>query len=92
MIVTEKTPIFAPYFSLGMETITLRFDPDSEFAKALESLIQNSNEVSVVERKKSKKILSQLDLAIQEEKEGKVNVYSSVDEFFEKMGIQCTRS
>ena len=50
MIVKEKTLIFAPYFSLGMETITLRYDPDSEFAKALESLIQNSKEVSVYGR------------------------------------------
>ena len=87
MIVTEKTFTFAPYFSLGMETITLRFDPDSEFAKALESLIKNSNEVSVVKRKNTKKKLTHLEKAIQEEKEGKVKSYSSVDELFADLGI-----
>ena len=91
MIITGKILTFAPTIPMGMKTITLRYDPDSEFAAALDELIRNSNGVSVVEEKKTKKKLTRLEKAIQEEKEGKVTTYESVDDFFEKMGIACSK-
>ena len=38
----------------GMETITLSYEPGSDFAKALEELIRNSEGVRVVKRRKRK--------------------------------------
>ena len=72
-----------------METITLSFEPGSDFAVALENLIRNSEGVRVVRRKKTPATKKQtvLDLAIQEEKEGKVRSYASVDELFSELGI-----
>ena len=76
-----------------METITLSFEPGSDFAIALEKLIRDSKGVRVVKRNKKKETTKRtaLDIAIQEENEGKVHSYSSVDEFFEKMGIECSK-
>ena len=87
MIITENMFTFAQSLAIGMKTITLRFDPNSEFAIELDKLIRNSEGVSVIERKKPKKKLTQLEKAIQEENEGKVTSYSSVDELFADLGI-----
>ena len=45
--------IFANQIGFGMETITLGYEPESEFAAALEELIRNSNGVRVLKRKKT---------------------------------------
>lgn len=45
---------------LGMETITLSYEPDSDFAVALEELIRNSEGVRVVKRRKRKKSAADL--------------------------------
>lgn len=45
--------IFANQICFGMETITLGFEPESEFAAALEELIRNSEGVRVLNRKKT---------------------------------------
>ena len=80
---------FANQLWIGMETITLSFEPGSDFAVALENLIRNSEGVRVVRRNKTRATKKQtvLDLAIQEEKEGKVQSYASVDELFSELGI-----
>lgn len=91
MNTTENMLTFAHTISFGMKTITLRYDPKSEFAIELEKLLRNSKDVSVVKKKRTRKKLNNLDKAIQEVKEGKVHSYSSVDEFFEKMGISCSK-
>lgn len=41
---------FANQIKIGMETITLSFDPNSEFAAALDELIRNSEDVRVEKR------------------------------------------
>ncbi len=75
----------------NMETITLSYEPGSDFAKALDELIRNSEGVRVVRRKSetTRKKRCALDEAIQEEKEGKLHTYESVDDFFKAMGIEC---
>lgn len=86
----ENTIIFARPRRIGMETITLSYEPDSEFAAALDELISRSEGVRVVKRSKSKntpKKRCALDEAIQEEKEGKVTTYSNIDELFADLGI-----
>ena len=45
--------IFANQIGFGMETITLGFEPESEFAAALEELIRNSDGVRVLKREKT---------------------------------------
>ena len=87
MFITGKIHTFAQSMAIGMKTITLRFDPNSEFAVELDKLIRNSKDVHVVERKKPKKKQTHLEKALQEIKEGKVNTYSSVDELFADLGI-----
>ncbi len=49
----EKLVTFASptMMRLNMETITLSYDPGSDFAKALDELIRNSEGVHVVRRK-----------------------------------------
>ena len=81
--------IFANQLWIGMETITLSFEPGSDFAVALENLIRNSEGVRVVRRKRTKAAKKQtvLDVAIQEEKEGKVQSFTNVDELFAELGI-----
>lgn len=91
MFITDNLLTFAQPIAMGMKTITLRFDPNSEFAVELDKLIRNSTGVSVVKRKKPRKKQNHLDKALQEIKEGKVHSYNSVDEFFEKMGIVCSK-
>lgn len=51
---TEKLVNFAQpmIMRIGMETITLSYEPDSDFAKALDELIRNSEGVRVVRRRK----------------------------------------
>ena len=88
----EKLVTFAHpmTISIGMETITLSYEPGSDFAKKLDELIRNSEGVRVVKKKKQsqpRKKRCVLDIAIQEEKEGEVQTFSSVDEVFEALGI-----
>ena len=76
MFITDNLLTFAQPIAMGMKTITLRYDPNSEFAIELDKLIRNSTGVSVVEKKKSqrtKKKKTQLDKALQEIKEGEVS-------------------
>ena len=90
MFITENLLTFAQPMAIGMKTITLRFDPNSEFAIELDKLIRNSTGVSVVETKKpqrTKKKQTQLDKALQEIEEGKVHSYRSVDELFADLGL-----
>jgi hypothetical protein len=73
-----------------METITLRFSSDNPFAASLEALLRNSKGVDVMEKHITKQPRSRkgtLVKAIEEEKEGKVTTYASVDELFEDLGI-----
>jgi hypothetical protein len=73
-----------------METITLRFSSDNPFAASLEALLRNSKGVDVMEKHITKPTRSRkgtLAKAIEEEKEGKVTTYASVDELFEDLGI-----
>ena len=51
----ENLIIFANKISIGMETVTLSFEPESDFAIALDELIRNSTGVRVVKREKTKK-------------------------------------
>ena len=44
----ENLLTFANQIRIGMETITLSFDPNSDFAAALDELIRNSEGVRVV--------------------------------------------
>lgn len=46
----ENLLTFANQIRIGMETITLSFEPDSDFAVALDELIRNSDGVRVVRR------------------------------------------
>ena len=73
-----------------METITLRFSTDNPFASSLAALLRESNGVSVTERrivKPSRSHRGTLAKAVEEEKEGKVTTYASVEELFEDLGI-----
>ncbi len=56
MFETENIATFAQpmIMRIGMETITLSYEPDSDFAKALDELIRNSEGVRVVKRKRRK--------------------------------------
>lgn len=85
----ENLLTFANQIRIGMETITLSFDPNSEFAAALDELIRNSEGVRVVKRRKTKETEKRGALyeAIQEEKEGKLHTYANVDELFAELGI-----
>ena len=58
----ENQAIFANSMTLrfGMETITLSYEPGSDFAVALEELIRNSEGVRVVKRIKRKKSAADL--------------------------------
>ncbi len=42
--------------SIGMETITLSYEPGSDFAKKLDELIRNSEGVRVVRRRKKESV------------------------------------
>ena len=55
MFETENITTFANpmIMRLGMETITLSYEPGSDFAKALDELIRNSEGVRVVKGEKS---------------------------------------
>lgn len=75
---------------IGMETITIEYEPGSDFAIKLEELIRNSKGVRVVKRKESVKKPGKrcaLDEAILEEREGKVYTYESVDDLLDALGI-----
>ena len=89
----EKLVTFASptMMKFNMETITLNYEPDSDFAKALDELIRNSEGVRVVKKKveNNRKKRCALDEAIQEEQEGKVITYATVDELFEDLGIHA---
>ena len=87
MFITDNLLTFAQPIAMGMKTITLRFDPNSEFAIELDKLIRNSTGVSVVKRKKPRKKQTHLDKALQEIKEGKVTSYESLDALFADLGI-----
>ena len=88
---TENLVTFASptMMRFNMETITLSYEPGSDFAKALDELIRHSEGVRVVKKKSeaARKKQCVLDKAIQEEMEGKVQTYASVDELFEALGI-----
>lgn len=87
----EKLVTFASptMMKFNMETITLSYEPGSDFAKALDELIRNSEGVNVVKKivENNRKKPCALDEAIQEEQEGKVFTYATVDELFEDLGI-----
>ena len=73
-----------------METITLRFSPDNPFAASLAALLRDSKGVAVMEKHITKSTRTRkgtLAKAIEEEKEGNVITYASVDELFEDLGI-----
>ena len=73
-----------------METITLRFSPDNPFAASLAVLLHDAKGVDVMEKRIIKVPRSRkgtLAKAIEEEKDGKVTTYASVDELFEELGI-----
>ena len=73
-----------------METITLRFSPDNPFAASLAALLHDAKGVDVMEKRITKAPRSRkgtLAKAIEEEKEGKVTTYASVDELFDELGI-----
>ena len=73
-----------------METITLRFSTDNPFAASLEALLRESRGVDVMEKrvaKPSRSCKGSLAKAIEEEKEGKVTTYASVEELFEDLGV-----
>lgn len=54
----EKLVTFARpmTISIGMETITLSYEPGSDFAKKLDELIRNSEGVRVVRRRKKESV------------------------------------
>ena len=58
MFETENITTFANpmIMRLGMETITLSYEPGSDFAKALDELIRNSEGVRVVRRRKKESV------------------------------------
>jgi hypothetical protein len=55
MFETENIANFANpmIMRIGMETITLSYEPGSDFAKALDELIRNSEGVCVVKRRRN---------------------------------------
>ena len=56
----ENLFTFANQIGIGMETITLSFDPNSDFAAALDELIRNSEGVRVVKRSRRKESVGEL--------------------------------
>ena len=58
MFETENITTFAQPMRLriSMETITLSYEPGSDFAKALDELIRNSEGVRVVRRRKKESV------------------------------------
>lgn len=56
----ENLLTFANQIRIGMETITLSFEPDSDFAVALDELIRNSEGVRVVKRSRRKESVGEL--------------------------------
>lgn len=62
MFETENMVTFAQpmIMRIGMETITLSYEPGSDFAKALDELIRNSEGVRVVRRKQGKESVEDL--------------------------------
>lgn len=58
MFETENITTFANpmIMRLGMETITLSYEPGSDFARALDELIRNSEGVRVVRRRKKESV------------------------------------
>ena len=62
MFETENMVTFAKPMIMrtGMETITLSYESDSDFAKALNELIRNSEGVRVVKRKRKKELVKEL--------------------------------
>ena len=56
----ENLLTFANQIRIGMETITLSFDPNSDFAAALDELIRNSEGVRVVKRSRRKESVGEL--------------------------------
>lgn len=62
MFETEIMVTFAKLMTMriGMETITLSYEPGSDFAKALDELIRNSEGVRVVKRKRKKKLIKDI--------------------------------
>lgn len=56
----ENLLTFANQIRIGMETITLSFDPNSDFAVALDELIRNSEGVRVVKRSRRKESVGEL--------------------------------
>lgn len=62
MVETENMVTFAQtmIMRIGMETITLSYEPGSDFAKALDELIRNSDGVRVVRREQRKESVEDL--------------------------------
>lgn len=62
MFETENMVNFAKpmIMRIGMETITLSYEPGSDFAKALDELIRNSEGVRVVRREQKKESVEDL--------------------------------
>ena len=56
----ENLLTFANQIRIGMETITLSFDPNSDFAVALDELIRKSEGVRVVKRSRRKESVGEL--------------------------------
>ena len=68
----------------GMEMITLSYEPGSNFAKALEELIRNSEGVYVVKRRASKKAQKAID-AMRQQSELNGNSELSLEEINEEI-------
>lgn len=89
-MILEKCLYLQAENHVEMETITLRFSPDNPFAASLAALLRDSKGVDIMEKhitKTTQKRKGTLAKAIEEEKEGKVTTYASVDELFEDLGI-----
>ncbi|MDR1783864.1 MAG: hypothetical protein LBR13_06370 [Dysgonamonadaceae bacterium] len=69
-----------------MATVTVSFDKRNALASNLFNAMKLSGVFSIKEKTPARK-LSPLEISLQESKEGKVNHYASVDDFFKKMGI-----
>ena len=82
----EKLVTFAcpMTISIGMETITLSYEPGSDFAKKLDELIRNSEGVRVVRRKAPKKAQKAID-AMRQLSEQNGNSELSLDEINEEI-------
>ena len=82
----EKLVTFAcpMTISIGMETITLSYEPGSDFAKKLDELIRNSEGVRVVRRKAPEKARKAID-AMRQLSEQNGNSELSLDEINEEI-------